>query len=136
MKKFEFSQDVKQTIWKRNTFHIEANTLQDAIKMIVDMELHNNLISDTEIDHTTCHLFGTSENLLPSENYGCTTMEVLHDNKTIFNNTLPKHVYVGAKVKYKNKNYTVTTVAEHNVVIENSTSIIPISINELVHYEK
>jgi len=77
MAEFEFHLDQKHTIWYRNTFTIEANTLEEAKAKVIDVCNTNSsdLLSD---DWET--MFDTLEQISPDENGGEPTEEVYFDD--------------------------------------------------------
>lgn len=81
-KEFEFYQDVKVTVWVRQTFTIEAESKEKALEMVEKFKKEDigasddgHLISDTE------WLMDTWEDIPVVENGGCATIE-LYDAET------------------------------------------------------
>ena len=75
-KTFNFYQDVKVTIWKRQHFSIEAETEEEArelAKQCADKDIYD--CDDIEIDNDEW-LYDTEEQITPEENGGCATIEV------------------------------------------------------------
>ena len=73
---FDFYQDVKVTIWQRQHFSIEADTVEEAreiAKQYKDSDVSFAL--DAEVDEVEW-LYDTEEHITPEENGGCATIEV------------------------------------------------------------
>lgn len=76
MKKFEFYQDVKVTVWQRQHFSIEAECIEDArdmVKQYADKDI--SCCDEVEADEIEW-LCDTEEHITPEENGGCATIEV------------------------------------------------------------
>lgn len=77
--KFNLYKDSKNTIWRRDYFNIEADSIEDAINKILNLDVFpddSELLSDTE------------EGMLPSENGGQCTEEIIdaHTYETLYGN--------------------------------------------------
>lgn len=75
MKKYNFYQDVKMTVWERQHFVIEADTLEEAKEKAakyatMDVSAEENVICTSEI------LYDTEELMTPEENNGMPTIEI------------------------------------------------------------
>ena len=79
MATFKFCQDIKQTIWSRNTFMVEANTEEESreiVKKLAETSEDVSFSDDTRVSfNETEYLFDTVEEMLPEENDGNSTME-------------------------------------------------------------
>ena len=90
MKTFEFFLDQKVTTWMRTEFEVEANDLNEAVK-IAKEKFHRG-----DIDEIAWHeIDGTKEVLQPSENDGETTAEIYNMNERgdvmeVYNNKVDK----------------------------------------------
>lgn len=73
MAEFEFHLDQKHTIWYRNNFVIEADTLKEAKAKVIEMCNTNS--SDTLSDDWET-MFETAEQISPDENGGEATEEL------------------------------------------------------------
>jgi len=73
MAEFEFHLDQKHTIWYRNNFVIEADTLEEAKAKVIEMCNTNS--SDTLSDDWET-MFETAEQITPDENGGEATEEL------------------------------------------------------------
>jgi hypothetical protein len=73
MAEFEFHLDQKHTIWYRNNFVIEADTLEEAKAKVIEMCNTNS--SDTLSDDWET-MFETAEQITPEENGGEATEEL------------------------------------------------------------
>lgn len=79
---FEFYQDVKVSTWVRQRFTIEAESKEEALKMVeqfktedIDMTEHSHLIWDIE------WMTDAYENMSVEDNHGGSTIE-LYDRQT------------------------------------------------------
>ena len=90
MKKFNFYQDKKVTIWNRGYFTIEAETQEEANQKVLEA------IKNGDISHfqytTSKYMFDTVEELSVDENYGNPTIVIY--------NTNDKLIYHNAKANY------------------------------------
>lgn len=80
MEKFRFKQDVKVTVWVRQSFTIEAESKEDALKKAERFKTED---VTGEIDDVECEtLWDTEELMLPEENDNQCTIELYddHDN--------------------------------------------------------
>lgn len=87
MKEFEFYQDVKVTIWNRQSFCLLANTEEEAIQQAEPYKTQD--VTDSFIDITCIDLVETEETMLPAENDGQHTIELYlkSSNKFLGGNT-------------------------------------------------
>ena len=80
MEKFRFKQDVKITVWVRQSFEIEAENKEEALEKV---EQFKTVDVTSEIDNVECEtLWDTQELMWPEENGGMCTIELYdeHDN--------------------------------------------------------
>lgn len=75
-KGFNFYQDVKMAVWKRQFFTIEAETEAEAIE-IAKRYGDEDVSYDYDVDNSE-YLYETETGILPSENKGWKTIEVIH----------------------------------------------------------
>lgn len=81
MKTFELAIDRKVTVWQREHHSVEADSLEEATKLLIetckDNSLHGStdLPSYTEIWET---LYDTENRITPEENNGQATIEILN----------------------------------------------------------
>lgn len=77
--KFELFEDIKVCTWRRYTYEVEANSLEEAVEMVKDGSVDN-------IDATD--LYGVDEFPEPSENNGYPTYEIYSakDDKLLYSN--------------------------------------------------
>lgn len=86
MKKFEFYQDEKCTIWLRTKFYVEAENEEEAQRIVKKACDDTRLLCDVadEIGNVIGgeYLFETTEGMDVSENGGYSTIEVcdMHEN--------------------------------------------------------
>ena len=80
MEKFRFKQDVKVTVWVRQSFMIEAENKEDALKDVERFKTEDVTSEICEVESET--LWDTEELMLPEENGGLHTIELYdeHDN--------------------------------------------------------
>lgn len=80
MEKFRFKQDVKVTVWIRQSFTIEAESKEDALKEVERFKTEDVTSEICDWDSET--LWDTEELMLPEENDGFHTIELYddHDN--------------------------------------------------------
>ena len=80
MEKFRFKQDVKITVWVRQSFEIEAENKEDALKNVERFKTEDvtSEIGDVELET----LWDTEELMFPEENDNQCTIELYddHDN--------------------------------------------------------
>ncbi len=79
MKKFQFYQDVKCTVWQRQFFEIEAET-EDEAKRIA-FKYKDSDVSSDECMKNSEWLFDTEELMTPEENDGQSTIELYLDGE-------------------------------------------------------
>lgn len=86
MKTFDFYKDEKHTIWWRGKFQVEAETYEDAVNKVKEME--NNPVKYDEVDVRWEDLPETTEGLTPEDNDGFSTVEIYSEdtNNIIFSN--------------------------------------------------
>jgi hypothetical protein len=78
---FKFNLDQKCTVWYRTDFEVEANSEQEAI------EKARAMFSSGELDdYPWYNLTDTTELILPSENEGQPTQELMFKDNTIETN--------------------------------------------------
>ena len=89
MATFDFYLDQKHTIWYRNTFSIEAETLEEAKAKVI--ELCNNPTGDSFSDEWET-LYDSAEELSVGDNGGQPTEEVYcnEDSEMIWDNIKTK----------------------------------------------
>lgn len=78
MKNYKFFQDVKCTIWARQSFSIEAESYEEALKMAEKFK-HEDVGLDSDINADVEWLYDTCEDLEPSDNCGECTIELYDD---------------------------------------------------------
>ena len=78
MEKFRFKQDVKITVWARQSFEIEAENKEDALKEVERFKTEDvtGEIDDVELET----LWDTEELMLPEENDNQCTIELYDDH--------------------------------------------------------
>lgn len=83
-KTFGFYQDRKVTIWSRDYFSVEAETREDAIKRIEELNLIKtdvfNIIADDVYPTDSEMLYDTEEMISVEDNLGNQTAEIWEDN--------------------------------------------------------
>ena len=78
MEKFRFKQDVKVTVWIRQSFTIEAENKEEALEKV---EQFKTVDVTSEIDDVECEtLWDTEELMLPEENDNQCTIELYDDH--------------------------------------------------------
>ena len=81
MEKFRFKQDIKVTVWVRQSFTIEADNKEDALKKVERFKTED---VTGEIDDVECEtLWDTEELMLPEENDNQCTIELYDDHNTL-----------------------------------------------------
>lgn len=76
MKKFKFYQDELVKIWRRSVFEIEANSKEEAVEKIKELNLNNeDLDSIGEFDESE-YLYDSVEVLKPGEVIKGSTVEI------------------------------------------------------------
>lgn len=81
MKKFKFHQDVKVSVWIRQTFEIEAESREAAVDMAkeyIDRDVTEDIVT---VENET--LYDTEELLYPCDNNGCHTIELYDENMNL-----------------------------------------------------
>lgn len=89
MKEFQFYQECKCTIWYRDIFSVEADTLEEAVKQIEPFKDLNILDDGPEefLHGPSEFIYETVGNLCPEENDGQTTKAIYTiDGKELFCN--------------------------------------------------
>ena len=74
MKTFNFFKDEKCTIWYRGEFEVEADSYEEAVAKVKQMEENPNLYDEVDVRWDVLH--DTIEELNPEENDGQPTAEV------------------------------------------------------------
>ena len=81
MEKFRFKQDVKVTVWVRQSFVIEAESKEDALKKVERFKTED--VTD-EIDDVECEtLWETQELMYPKDNGGSWTIELYDERNNL-----------------------------------------------------
>lgn len=75
MPQFKFKYDEKNTIWLSKVFYVEANSLEEAKAEVI--QKFNEPDSDIIYEGAFEYDYDTAEYMLPEENGGYTTREVL-----------------------------------------------------------
>ena len=80
MEKFRFKQDVKITVWVRQSFEIEAESKEDALNKVEQFKTKDVKGEVDDVEYET--LWDTEELVLPEEDGGLHTIELYdeHDN--------------------------------------------------------
>lgn len=87
MEKFQFYQDELVLVWKRSTFEIEANSKEDAIEKIKDIDFEDGDLDDVGEFIESEYLFDTETLLEPSEQHNSTfEIEDPQTDKNIYSN--------------------------------------------------
>lgn len=86
MQTFDFYKDQKQTIWYRGKFEIEAETYEEAVAKVKEMEAEPTKYN--EVDVRWEDLCETSEDMSVKDNGGQPTVEIYSDdtNDLIYQN--------------------------------------------------
>ena len=86
MKTFDFYKDEKNTIWVRHQFSIEAESYEQALEKIKEVE--GNPAESYEDEMNTEYLYETLESMDPEENEGNATCEIHSEdtNELIYTN--------------------------------------------------
>ncbi len=86
MKTFDFYKDEKNTIWVRHQFSIEAESYEQALEKIKEVE--GNPAESYEDEMNTEYLYETLESIDPEENEGNATCEIHSEdtNELIYTN--------------------------------------------------
>ena len=78
MEKFRFKQDVKITVWVRQSFEIEAENKEEVLEKV---EQFKTVDVTSEIDNVECEtLWDTQELMWPEENDNQCTIELYDDH--------------------------------------------------------
>jgi hypothetical protein len=90
MKTFDFYRDEKCSVWTRSKFSVEAETYEQAVQKVLDME--DNCDYD-EVDSQFEVLFETMDELTPDVNEDKSTIELFSSdtNALIFENGIVKN---------------------------------------------
>jgi hypothetical protein len=88
MKTFDFYKDEKNTIWLRLKFSIEAESYEQALGKINQIEKDPSESYENEIGYE--YLYETLEGIDPEDNGGESTCEIYSedDDKLIYTNTI------------------------------------------------
>ena len=78
MKTFNFYKDEKCTIWYRGKFEIEAETYEEAVSKVKEME--QDQMKYDEVDVRWDEIESTLEGLTPEDNQGFATIEIYSDD--------------------------------------------------------
>lgn len=86
MKTFDFYKDEKNTIWVRHQFSIEAESYEEALEKIKQVE--SNPAGSYEDEMETEYLYETLESIDPEENKGEATIEIYSEdtNQLVYTN--------------------------------------------------
>ena len=79
MKKFKFFQDLKVKVWQRNTFYVEAETKEEALKEVSKFNTEEGFACIDGWDTET--LFETQETMKTCENEGQATIQLWDADK-------------------------------------------------------
>ena len=81
MEKFRFKQDVKVTVWVRQSFTIEADNKEDALEKAERFKTED---VTGEIDDVECEtLWDTQELMSPKDNDGSCTIELYDEHNNL-----------------------------------------------------
>ena len=81
MEKFRFKQDVKVTVWIRQSFVIEAESKEDALRKVERFKTED--VTD-EINDVECEtLWETQELMSPKDNDGMCTIELYDEHNNL-----------------------------------------------------
>lgn len=87
MKKFMFYQDELVSVWKRSKFEVEANSKDEAIEKIKEIDFEDGDLDDVGEFIESEYLFDTETLLEPSEQHNSTfEIEDPQTDKTIYSN--------------------------------------------------
>lgn len=87
MEKFQFYQDELVTIWKRSTFEVEANSREEAIEKIKQLDFKRGDLDEVGSFKESEFLFETEKYLEPDENHASTfEIEEPDTGDTIYSN--------------------------------------------------
>ena len=78
---FEFYQDVKVTTWVRQSFSVEAESKEEALKMVEKFKTEDIATSDeSHLVYDSEWMTETWEEIPVEENGGCATIELYDEN--------------------------------------------------------
>ncbi len=85
MQTFDFYRDQKCSVWERKNFRIEADTYEEALKKVLEMEENDDY---DEVDCAYEIIYETLDDLSTALNYGKSTTEIYSKDKNeiIFQN--------------------------------------------------
>lgn len=87
MEKFQFYQDELVLVWKRSTFEVEANSKEEAIEKIKQIDFRRGDLDEVGEFKESELLFETENLLEPDENHKSTLeIEDPDTGKTIYSN--------------------------------------------------
>lgn len=87
MEKFQFYQDELVLVWKRSTFEVEANSKEEAIEKIKQIDFERGDLDEVGEFKESEFLFETENSLEPDENYNSTLeIEDPDTGDTIYSN--------------------------------------------------
>lgn len=87
MGKFMFYQDELVSVWKRSKFEVEANSKEEAIEKIKDIDFEDGDLDDVGEFIESEYLFDTETLLEPSEQHNSTfEIEDPQTDKNIYSN--------------------------------------------------
>lgn len=87
MEKFMFYQDELVSVWKRSKFEVEANSKEEAIEKIKDIDFEDGDLDDVGEFIESEYLFDTETLLEPSEQHNSTfEIEDPQTDKNIYSN--------------------------------------------------
>lgn len=85
MQTFNFYRDQKCSVWDRRRFEVKAETYEQAVAKVLEMEENDDY---DEVDPIYEVLYDTLNDLTPNENYNFSTIEIYSrdSNNIIFEN--------------------------------------------------
>ena len=81
MEKFRFKQDVKVAVWVRQSFVIEAESKQDALKKVARFKKEDVTGAIDNVEFET--LWETQELMYPKDNGGSWTIELYDEHNNL-----------------------------------------------------
>ena len=81
MENFRFKQDVKVTVWIRQSFTIEGENKEDALKEVERFKTKDVAGEIDDVEYET--LWDTEELMLPEEDGGLHTIELYDDHNNL-----------------------------------------------------
>lgn len=81
MEKFRFKQDVKITVWVRQSFEIEAESKEDALNKVEQFKTKDVKGEVDDVEYET--LWDTEELVLPEEDGGLHTIELYDEHNNL-----------------------------------------------------